>query len=89
MYALGVIAYELLSGSLPFTGPDFRDQHLNRSPAQLSSVPGALGALAEECRISRHRRGQARAPSSLRLPEQPKRHRQTGWQNFRRQIART
>ena len=52
VYSLGVIAYELLSRSLPFSGPDlhdFRQQHLERTPVQLKNVPAALGALIEEC----------------------------------------
>jgi eukaryotic-like serine/threonine-protein kinase len=52
VYSLGIIAYELLSRSLPFKGPDlheFREQHLHSTPAQLSNAPAALGALIEEC----------------------------------------
>jgi serine/threonine protein kinase len=52
VYSLGVIAYELLSRSLPFKGPDlheFRQQHLESTPEYLSNVPAALGALIEEC----------------------------------------
>jgi eukaryotic-like serine/threonine-protein kinase len=52
VYSLGVIAYELLSGSLPFIGPDlhdFREQHLHSDPVHLTSVTAALGALVEEC----------------------------------------
>jgi eukaryotic-like serine/threonine-protein kinase len=52
VYSLGVIAYELLSGSRPFAGPamhDFREQHLHSNPAPLVNVPVALGALIEEC----------------------------------------
>ena len=45
VYAFGVIAHQLLAGSLPFTGPaehDFRDQHLHQNPPQLVSVPAGL-----------------------------------------------
>ncbi len=52
VYSLGVIAYELLSDSLPFVGPElhnFREQHLHSDPASLGNVPPALGALIEEC----------------------------------------
>jgi eukaryotic-like serine/threonine-protein kinase len=49
VYAFGIIAYELLAGSLPFTGPDFRDQHLRMAAAPLAAAPTALAALIEEC----------------------------------------
>lgn len=52
VYSLGVIAFELLSGSRPFAGPadpDFRHQHLHEDPPQLTAVPAILGALVEEC----------------------------------------
>ena len=49
VYAFGVIGYELLSGARPFTGPDYRDQHLNKSPEPLTGVADSLGALVEEC----------------------------------------
>lgn len=52
VYAVGVMAFELLSGSLPFAGPsphDLRDQHLHSDPPYLAQVPAALGALIDEC----------------------------------------
>ncbi|MEU8991654.1 serine/threonine-protein kinase [Streptomyces sp. NPDC048558] len=48
LYSLGVLAYEILAGQLPFQGPeniDFRDQHLNQSP-NFSALQGKpLGLL--------------------------------------------
>ena len=44
-----MIGYELLSGARPFTGPDYRDQHLNKHPGPLTGIPDSLGALVEEC----------------------------------------
>jgi serine/threonine protein kinase len=52
MYSFGAIAFELVTGALPFTGPrleDFREQHLHLSPRVPPDVPAHLGALIEEC----------------------------------------
>jgi|SRR6266540_2213507 len=52
VYAVGVIAYELLSDSMPFVGPgteEFREQHLHGEPCPLDYLPAPLGALVEEC----------------------------------------
>ncbi|MFB9971897.1 serine/threonine-protein kinase [Pseudoroseomonas cervicalis] len=52
VYALGVIAQELLSGSRPFPGPDvhdFREQHLHADPAPLAGVSTALASIIAEC----------------------------------------
>jgi serine/threonine protein kinase len=52
VYALGVMAYELLTYDLPFPGPgtaDFRNQHLHAEPPPLAGVTSRLAALIEEC----------------------------------------
>jgi serine/threonine-protein kinase len=54
IYSVGVIGYELLSGTLPFTGPDvtdFREQHLHSDPAPLTQCSDRLAAIVEECLI--------------------------------------
>lgn len=52
IYAFGVMAFEILAGSLPFAGPtveDFRQQHLNEQPPSLASAPPSLASLVTEC----------------------------------------
>jgi serine/threonine-protein kinase len=52
VYALGVMAYEMLAGGLPFPGPkleDYREQHLYADPPELEQVPDLLAGLVEEC----------------------------------------
>ena len=48
LYALGVTAFQLLTGRLPFRGPDFVGQHLGSPPPRLSSVKPALGPAFDE-----------------------------------------
>lgn len=51
IYAFGVIAFQLLSGALPFDGPDvasYRRQHLTENPRPLTSGTARLRTLIEE-----------------------------------------
>jgi serine/threonine-protein kinase len=49
VYAFGVMAFELLDGTRPFPGPDFREQHLDEPPPALSGFPPSLASLIGEC----------------------------------------
>jgi len=49
IYAFGVMAYEMVAGVLPFSGPDFRHQHLHDDPPRLAEIPPAFGSLVDEC----------------------------------------
>lgn len=49
IYAFGVIAFELLEGTRPFNGPDFRDQHLNQTPPRMTKASASLASLVSDC----------------------------------------
>ncbi|MCG8971317.1 serine/threonine-protein kinase [Streptomyces sp. CL12-4] len=52
IYALGILAYELLEGTRPYTGPaehDYQEQHLHGTPPPLTTAPPLLAALITEC----------------------------------------
>jgi serine/threonine-protein kinase len=49
VYAFGVMAFELVQGTLPFPGPDYRKQHLNYPPPALSDCPPWLASIINEC----------------------------------------
>jgi serine/threonine-protein kinase len=54
MYAFGVMAYEMLMGSLPFIGPheaDFRTQHLHLTPGPVAGCPKPVAAMIANCML--------------------------------------
>ena len=56
VYSMGVVAYEVIAGQLPFVGSevhDFRRQHLEEIPESVSGVPPKVQSLIDECLYKR------------------------------------
>ena len=52
VYALGVMAFEMIEGKRPFPGPDtpdYREQHLTQPPPLFSGTPPSILSLVAEC----------------------------------------
>jgi hypothetical protein len=49
VYALGIIAFELLMSSRPFNGSDLRHQHLQGAVPEMASVSPRLATIVAEC----------------------------------------
>lgn len=52
VYSFGIIAFELMSGHRPFSGPEFhnyREQHLHYDPPRPGTFPTAFAALVDQC----------------------------------------
>lgn len=49
VYAMGIVAYELLAGQRPFLGPDYRHQHLEENPAPIPDTPPRFQSLINQC----------------------------------------
>jgi len=52
VYSLGVMAWEMLMGGWPFTGPgwaEFREQHLHDKPQDVAPASAAIASLIDEC----------------------------------------
>jgi hypothetical protein len=65
VYAFGVMAFEMLTGRLPFAGPNFRNQHLHEAPPSLSvDVNTPLRSIIDECLT---KAAQARPPAARLL----------------------
>lgn len=67
VYALGIMAHEMLAGARPFAGPDYREQHLHEVPATLIGVSRPLAALVDQCLHKEPGSRPSAADAALRL----------------------
>ena len=54
VYALGVMAFEMLHGDRPFPGPgvdDLREQHIEQAAPSLEDVPANLASIVADCLV--------------------------------------
>ena len=64
IYALGIVAFEMLQGEPPFSGPmieDYRRQHIGERPPAADNAPLRIRTLVDECLY--------KAPESRPLPQ--------------------
>lgn len=74
LYSLGVTLFQLLTGRLPFVGPDWASQHLSQPPPDARELRPQLPApWAELCQQLLAKRPQDRPPSLEALLEQARR----------------
>jgi len=73
VYAFGVTAFELLRGYRPFSGPDYREQHLNQTPPSLVGCSPSIASLVAEClyKAPQARPTPANILARLRRSQQP------------------